>query len=350
MAIVGIAAAQDHVNPNQPTIDQINDRKALIDAQDALIKSQIALIKDSYPAFGEDFGKKGALTIESGERDKFHVTARSAAAFAAVADELAALVKPEADEGKRPIVILVDADRIAFQLYWTEKLALDSLQARVAAVLQESVTFAPQAVGTALFTVGTALSQLAQFTQIFRTDKNVAFTDSLLPDEFLLDLVVLRLPVASVRYPSGELDRFLSKDFQSPYAKQLSDVLSKHGRLLASGEAAKNVLGELTTLSTRLVTPDATTKVPALLTVLRGELVQGHVSQAEARTLSVKIASKGGTSLKTSSIWRSDRLYASGGLIVTYRIADAGPNSKVLKAGVVSSESGFVRIPLDSSR
>jgi hypothetical protein len=351
MALAFPVVAQDApANPNQPKIDEIKNRTALVESELALVKAQVALIKESHPLFGDDFGKKGALTIEAADRDKFHVTARSAEAFAAVAKDLADKVRPDKPEDKSPVVILVDADRVAFQTYWSEQLAIDGLQARIKALLGEPPTITPQALGTGLFEVGTLLSQLAQFTQLFRTDKSVSFTDSLLPDELLLDLVALQLPQDVVKYPSGEVDRFLSKDFQSRYGKQLSDVLSKRGRLLALGEPAKAVLDELKELSTRLITPDATTKVPGLVTALRGELVQTHVSLPGARTLSVKVASKGGTSLKTSSIWRSDRLYASGGLIVSYRVADAGPQSKVLKAGVVSSESAFVRIPLDEKK
>lgn len=332
-------------NPNQATIDQINQQKALLTAQDELLKLQAALIKDASPSLGDNFGKKGALTIESAERDKFHVTARSAAAFAGVADELAQRVK--ADPGKGPIVILVDVDRAAFQVYWNEKFALDGLDARIRQVLKKPAAAQAQALGMTVFAVGTALAQLAQLPQLFRADKSVAFTDSLLPDELLLDLLALRLPADRVKYPSGEFDSIMAKDFTSRYVDKLKEVLDQRSALVGAGDAGKDALEELKALSTRLAASDATTKVPGLLTVLRGEIVANHVAKPDARTLSIKVASKGGASLKTSSIWRSDRLYASGGLIVSYRLADASSTANVLQAGVVSVESGFARIRLD---
>ncbi len=332
-------------NPNQPTIDLINQQKALLTAQDELVKLQAALIKDASPSLGDNFGRKGTLTIESGERDKFHVTARSAAAFATVADELVKRVKTAPGAG--PIVILVDADRAAFQTYWIEKFALDNLDTRIRQVLKKPPAAQAQALGMTVFAVGTALAQLAQLPQLFRTDKSVAFTDSVLPDELLLDLVALRLPTDALKYPSAELDGIMAKDFRSRYAEKLKDVLDLRQALVSAGDAAKDGLDELKTLSTRLATSDTTTKVPGLLTVLRGEIVANHVELQDARTLSIKVASKGGASLKTSSIWRSDRLYASGGLIVSYRLADASKNARLLQAGVVSAESGFERIRLD---
>jgi hypothetical protein len=342
-------AADPHVNPDQSTIDSINDRKSLIDAQDALIKSQTSLIKDQSPAFDDNFGKKGALTVDTADRDKFHVTARSAEAFSRMADKLAAITKEAA--GVRPILILVDADRSAVQALWAESTALSSIETKIATALKEPPKVKAQAApGVGLFEVGTVLSQIAQFTQLFRTDKNVSFTDSLLTDDVLLDLVAIGLQGSS-RYPQGETDRFLSKSWNSnsDFGVRLSAALSKRDALVAIGDPGKDALKDISALSDRLATPDATTKLPELFTVLRGELVQTYLSEKDVLTLSVRVVSKGGASLKTSSIWRSDRLYASGGVITSYRISDP-KNPALLKAGVLTMESEFEEVPLISKR
>lgn len=340
-------AAKPHVNPQQSAIDELNDRKAVIAAQSELIDAQTKLIKSAYPAFGENFGKAGAVTVESAERDKFHVTARAAAAFADVAGQLVAIAKvPLQSDPKatRPVLLLTESDRTAWQTYLVENIALAGLETRVMEALRTTPkAFAPTA---GLYAAGLALSQIADFAKLFRTDKSVAFTDALIPDEALLDQVAAGLPADGTYYPAAEIDGSMASNYNSDYLAMLNAVLSRHAELVAKGDAAKDLLKEVDNLATRLVTQDATTKVPLLLTVLRGELAGKHASLPGVLMLSVKVVSKGGTSLKTSSIWRSDRLYASGGLIVSYRLADGQNNFRLLKAGIVSSESGFVEVPL----
>lgn len=399
--------------PDKTTVDLIKRQKELLTAQDELLKIQSGLIKDGTPMLGENFGKKGALTVESGERDKLHVTAKSAQAFSEVADALVAkvmsamppptktasagpasvsppvanspvaataLVKrlmprirtglttarggsasilpaastpalaltPAIPRTITPVVLLTEADRQAFLDYIAEERALDNLEARIQQFLGIQGPIQPSAVGMTVFAVGTALAQLAQLTQIFRSDKSLAFTDSLLPDELLLDLVAVKLASveAAVRYPVVEIDGLMSEKFTSSYVMRVKRILGHHETLVKAGEAAKAILEELKTFAARLATSDSTTKIPVLITVLRGELVAKHANEKGARVLTIKVVSKGGASLKVSSVWRSERLYASGGLIVTYRLV-AVTDGKLLDAGVVSRDSSFERIPLD---
>lgn len=341
------AAAKPHVNPQQSTIDELNDRKAVIAAQNELIDTQTKLIKSTYPAFDDKFGKAGGVTIESAERDKFHVTARAAGAFADVARKLVAIAKvplqPD-QKATRPVLLLTESDRAAWQTYLVENIALQGLESRVGDALgTRPKAFAPMA---GLYAAGLALSQIAGFTKLFRTDKSVAFTDALIPDEALLDQVAAGLPADGTYYPAAEIDGSMASNYDSDYLGKLNALLPRRAELVAKGDAAKDLLKEVDDLATRLVTQDATSKVPLLLTVLRGELAGKHASLPGVLVLSVKVVSKGGTSLKTSSIWRGDRLYASGGLIASYRLADGQNSFRLLKAGIVSSESGFVEVPL----
>lgn len=339
------AADETHKNPNQSQIDQINDSKALIEAQDNLLKAQTALIRDTYPALG-DLGKKGALTVETADRDKFHVTARSAQAFALIADQLVAVLG--ADPVKAgPIVLLQDSDRAATQVYVLEAMALESLEAKVASLLAEPPKATPMALGGGLLELSAILTQVGQFTQLFRTDKSVSFTDSLLSDDVLMDLVAWKIGSGrTVHYPAGELDRFFAKDFTSDYSTRLRALLRKRDAVAKLGDKGKAVFDEMTTLATRLSTPDAATKLPPLLVVLRGELVQNYLSTDGVSLLTVKVVTKGGASLKTSNFFRSDRLYAAGGAVISYRVATSGKNSKTVSSGVLTAESGFVEVPL----
>jgi hypothetical protein len=82
-------------------------------------------------------------------------------------------------------------------------------------------------------------------------------------------------------------------------------------------------------------------KYPNLLWILRGEeaIKQFDAAKAdEGVLLSASIIAKGGFSVVSQSIWRSDKLYSRGGVAVSYRVLD--PKShKVLSTGFVVEES-----------
>lgn len=332
-------------NPDQAQIAAINDRKVLIDAQDSLLKSQTALIKDTYPALG-DLGKKGALVIETAERDKFHVTARSAEAFILLANQLVKKIR-EVDAKKSPVVILQDVDRSAAQSFMSERMALSALEVKVASLLAETANPMPMAFGGGLLELSALLTQFGQFSQLFRTDKNLAFTESQLPDEVLLDLIAWKVGgERAVHYPAGELDRFYANEFSSALLVRLKALLRKRDPIAKLDVKGNDVLAEMSAFATRLASADPTSKVPPIVNVLRGELVQQYLSITDAILLSVKVVSKGGASLKTSGFFRSDHLYAAGGAVVSYRIGTAGKDSKLLTSGVLAAESGFIEVPL----
>jgi hypothetical protein len=171
-----------------------------------------------------------------------------------------------------------------------------------------------------------------------------------------LDLLAVQLP-DKLLYPAVAVDAVYSGAIVSTYGSTLRKTMERRGQLaaIASESNPKDekrkaqagaLLAELDSLSTALLTPDATTKLPMLMLIMRGEIGDAYVSQAGGRVLTVRIAAKGGSSLKTSSIWRSDRLYAAGGVIATYRLTGGNNNPRVLKAGAVTAETGFVEVPL----
>lgn len=346
----------EHVNPNQGAIDALADQKALVDAQNELAKSEAGLAKSKFSGFGDNFGKTGAVTVESAERDKFHITAKSAEAFPDAAKQiLAALPLEEA----KPVVLLTEADRNSVPIYWSEKIKLDRLASAVDDLLGKEVQKAEKEGNADLLGIGSLLSEVAQFTQLFRTDKSVAFAESSLPDELLLDLIAQQAPT-KVIYPSAAMDALWTGGVSSNFGSLVSALFKRRGKLsefsekakgkkdqTAAAAAASAALADLDALATSLATPDVTTKIPLLLTVFRGEFVAGALTSNSGRALTVKVAEKGGASLKTSSIWHSDRLYASGGVVATYRLTSGGTVPTVTRAGVVVSETKFVRVPLD---
>lgn len=349
--------AEEQVNPNQPEIDALKAETALLNAKADLAKAQAA----AFPALPEGTGKNGTLTVETADRDKFHVTARAAESFRDAAKKLAEILK-----GSDQMALLTDADRNAMVTYKAESAKLASLTTRMQSLLGPKSP-KPEALG--LIGVAGLLTQVAQFTKLVRTDKNLAFTDVSLPDELLLDLLVVELP-GTLLYPAAALDAVYAGSLGSAYANSVREVSTRRAEAAAiakleipepkdakdaKGAKAKEealkrkeeavaLLAEIDALATALVAIDANTKLPALMFILRGELAEGYVQVAQARVLTVRVEAKGGSSLKTSSIWRSDRLYAAGGAVVSFRVTK---QAEIVKAGIVTSETQFVRIPLD---
>jgi hypothetical protein len=322
----------------------MNSEKAFLEAQSALFKARVDSEKQQFPGFGDNFGKSGASSFEAAGRDKFHVTAKTAGAYQIAAKELAKILLGEQEAS----VLLTEADRNSVPAYLNESTRLTRIGLEVRQLLGASL--APEASGSAaLIGVGSLLSELAQVTKLFRTDKNVSFSDVDLPDELLTDLIAVEAG-AKVIYPSAYVDSLLDGSYATTFAQGLKQILSRRSELLkltgANKAKADVVLTEINQWASQLTAPDATTKLPLLLTVLRGEVVSGAIKGVSGRTLNIKVLAEGGSSLKTSSIWRSDRLYASGGVVVSYTIAKGGTAPAIIKAGLITSETPFQRIPL----
>lgn len=343
------SSAADQVNPHQAAIDDLNDKKALIKAERDLLEAQAALIKNEYPALPDGFGKKGSLTIEASERDKFHVSARAAESFAQVAAQIATAVEKDCEA---TCVLMTDTDRVALLLYWDEKATLERTARGVESLLGKVKLEAIPEGPLPIVTLGAVLMQAAQLTQIVRTDKSLAFGDAAVPDELLFDYVVFKLK-AKVLYPTGTVDGIISGKITSDFRKNLEALLVRRSALVAASadknkkEKADALIKQVDDFATRLTTVDAATKKPLLLSVLVGEVVDQHLKVASGRSLTLKVLSKGGSSLKTTSIWRSDRLYAAGGIVAMYRVTEGDSAGTIKNVGVAIAETHFKRIPLD---
>jgi len=324
---------------NQAELDELARRTALTEARTKLMTAEISLAKLQFPLQDGDVGKTGVLTIETSDRDKFHVTARSVEAFQMAAKRLAVIVAASS----KAVVILSEVDRVAMAQFRSERFALDSIERRRNGILG-SPTAAPQGLGPSVLSISSALSQMAQFTQLFRSDISLSFTESSLPDTVFTDLLAVELK-QNARYPAGELDSLFVDGKETAFSRSLNGVLTSRDALSKKGDDGKAILADIEALSARLSSTDIMTKMPVLFTVLRGELVANAVGAAPM-SVTVNVVSKGGSSMKTSNIFRSDRLYAAGGLMVSYRLAKTGASSSLELAGVIVEESGFVRVNL----
>ncbi|WP_426176307.1 hypothetical protein [Massilia sp. TWR1-2-2] len=347
---VGVVNAQ-HVNPKQDVVDAAKDETALNEALAAKNKSEATLAASQFPPFPDGFGKAGTVTVDAADRDKFHVTARTAESFKKAADALAATL-PAAKDGKMSI-LLTDADRMAIAVYFKENGRIVAITSEMCALVNEQPFVKPEAFGPELIGVGTLLNEIAQFTKLFRTDKAVSFTSTDLADDILFDLLAVAASDKLI-YPAGSLDALLDGSYATDFARAVRTMTQCRSAQLKApitSDKDKATVAAVDALATELASTDTTTRLPVLLSALRGELVKNSLAAANA-FLSVKVAARGGASLKTSSIWRSDRLYAAGGVVVAYRLTeklDGRSNlsiPKVLMADVITQETEFVQVPL----
>lgn len=313
-----------------------------------LLNSQNEVIKSAFSLLAAE-ARKGELSVSDSERDKFHVTARTAEACTAIAVRLAELTenaRTTVAGVRRPLVILADADTAAVHAFVREEILLAALESKVRALLPEQERrerVLTLAAGVAA--AGSLLTLAGEVGRIFRSDRNLAYTIADLSDDVLLDLVAAQCASENLRYPAGELDRLLDPHYESAYARRLEALLQQKTELAALGDEASTVLDELGNLLNRLAEIPAGSKTTLLFSLLRGELVRDALQTEDAISLSVGIISKGGTSMKVSHSLKSDTLFAAGGLIVSYRICAQGKDARLLTAGILVEESGFKEVP-----
>jgi hypothetical protein len=346
LALGGLQAqTAQRVNPHQAQIDALNDKAALLEAKHKLDKLRAEGGGEQFPALPQGTGKAGTLEFVSDNRDKFHVTARTADAFQKAAEKLAWEL-----QGLDSLTLLGLTDKAALAAYRVEHIRILQLQGSV----QRLTGPAPESMG--VIGIAALLIQLSQITQIVREDKSISFTASELPDEIFLDLLAVRMG-NKLRYPAASLEAAYTGGYPTDLQNSIRAILARRQLLVdivnstttAKGrkDNAAALLGEIDDLAGKLVALDATTKQSYLMTLVRGEAAERSMRETEGRSLQVSLPSQGGMSLKTSSIWRSDRLYASGGVVVAFRVTGGSATPTVLRAGVLSVETPFVEIPLN---
>ncbi|MBS0425842.1 MAG: hypothetical protein JSR41_00990 [Proteobacteria bacterium] len=345
------ARAADGADPVQAETDRLNRETARTVARTNFLNAQAALHKAELPDLPESAGKAGTLTVEEAGRDKFHVTARTAEAFETAAGRLATML----DKRSGSVTLLTDADRASIPAFWTQRVALSRVRKEFEALLGPQAPPAPQpeAAAAALMQIGPVLSFFQQLSRIAKTDKGLSFTDAEIPDDFLLELVASKNS-SKFLYPAAGLDSVLINGHSTDFMKEILHLEARVPELtkLAGTDPTKKVPAaaaeaKFDALVTSLMTADAATKLPLMVTVIRGELASTYLTATNRVAFSVRVAAKGGASLKTSNWWRNDRLFASGGVSVLYRLVDGNQGGQIVMAGVVNAETPFVQVPLD---
>lgn len=370
---VPIAQAEDDADLIKQLQDQkalLDAQKGLIDAQAGLLNSQKSLVDAKYPDFTG--GKTGSMTFGSSV-GAFHANRYAYSALETVAKKIC---DSPALKDKNVLVLSSDdlasiaADRLL-------KNQIDSLRKAYDAALQSTpptVERTPSmgqdrfsAFDPGLYTAAVALSSIADFTKLFRTDQTVSQEAVTLSDSDLATALSGCAPrkflfASSLAIPAllGEKQSLLwlsylnANDLRAQaLALQLKNDVAFSGMdktklatqkeredyvtLRASSAQIKALLATHAQLDTIFTGVNDTTNEPNLLRLLRGEALLDHFTNKDTLLLTANIVLKGGFSVVSKSIWREDKFYSRGGVAVSYRVMDK--YGTVIAANVVSAES-----------
>lgn len=340
-------------------------QKEVAELQKQLIEAQNAIFTAKFGNF--QGGNTGAVTLEGDAADKFHTTVEAYKALSKVATGLCRLVVKEV--GQRKVALIGPDDlRLAAQYRLVNREAEELLLAytKVAKVSDEDLKrtegmrIAPGA--------GVIVSTLIDISKLFRTERHFSFANVQIDDASLMDQVALCLfkepaTASNARYAAVEAANALARDTSKLVRKlellaKSEQALRAKMKDLAAGPSKDSELAEYQALSERYLNfrkgiegTDAGTKLTILLAALQGEAVDDMVKTQKdpaqnAMLLTAHIATSGGLTMISKGTFRSDRVFSSGGVVVTYRLLDG---DKIKAAGSMDAESDLIEI-LKSSK
>ncbi|MGA7179828.1 MAG: hypothetical protein WBX11_09630 [Thiobacillaceae bacterium] len=327
------------------------------------------------------------MTFNKDSVDPFHAASETYAAVSAAATDICTAAESVTWKGAddksfspKKFGILVDSDLNAITAYQFTSWSLthlaqdfehamanyDDARKRYLDAIKQPVQklFLP-----GLATVAGVLSVGLDVAKWFRTNLEVHPETPSVTDQDLADAIFSCMDPTKVTYPSAERAKAITSwDNSSTKAllEKVDGLSSQANRDVIEGksyedpgkgkegksefDALQSVVTTLDALGTHykdlmgsLIATDATTKAPLLLTVLQGETTSKSLLDVDA-LLSARRLTVAGFSVKSESIWRSDQLFASGGVIVSYQITDKNGNLK--KVGIVTKEGKLHRVDL----
>lgn len=361
-------------------------QKGVIEAQKDLLGAEIDLLQKKFPTLPA--GKAGSVAIEQGSGDTLHATRQAYEALESAALQLCKDVKAVAEGREKPVVIITAEDlRLAAQ-YRVVKGEAEALQEEFTKLLE------PKKVGVAgapaAAVIGMGLSTLIDLTKLFRTDRKLYFAAVSLQEAELADMVAMCLTtadndtgaaLAKVKYARLETESAIAFG-QSDLLQRLDQLARDNVALdakiretesaIAKAEESKDSAEKLKaadmkrnvaawkalaaryqTFRSSLAGTDAATRLAIMLAALQGEAVVKMMqpdggapgaktaSKPSVKLLTMRVAASGGTTMVTSSTFRSDRMYSTGGVVVTFRLTDG---DRVQLAGSIGRDSPLVEV------
>jgi len=363
---------------NVDAIKQLQDQKALSDAQKDLIKSQADalaaqkdLINAQFPKFSG--GKSGEIAFSGSSVDSFHANLFAYDALSSLACKLA---KNAAFADAKRVLLMSNEDLVSVVATRQVQYQIDQLVKDYKSLLPEDIKF-EVAITQLPYAVGTALSSIADLGRLFRTDQkisqeNISLSDTdlanaligcdpkkfVLPSSLSLSSYFLDAPNASALWnaykEAGDYrSQVISKlkrarvELATMDASKLADKAgdrAKYIQLKTRADRIDSLLERHTSLDGIVLGVNETTKEPILVRLLRGEAIKNVVANKNEKAvlLTASVVLKGGFSVVSQSIWREDKFYSRGGLVISYRAQN--PDGSVIASGFMSEESSPARV------
>jgi hypothetical protein len=359
-----VAETSDSKNSTDPVVDELKKSTARLEAQIENNTKSLDLLKQQVPTLEggkEGEASKGAYAIGAWEK----VFERMTDAANVLCTKLDVAGK---GENIKDGVIVVSEEDIQLPAVYT---LVSAEQKRLRKELNNLLQKLPQAsTGPAVGPSGAAAPPVAalgviassaiSIAKLFRTDRTLYAEATTISTTALKDEIVKCLstrkaldPNFSVDYPALSSQHTLLSSSDSHFLTEIqtlaTDRQSADLALMQMAKAARpagatDLFGQIDKFLTDLMSTSATQSEPPLVSTVRGEAVHRGLT-ANKSLLLLGIPQQGGLSMVTSSVWRSDRLYVGGGIILAYRLSKGG---LLLDSGIIPKvDPEMMQVPLE---
>ena len=285
-------------------------------------------------------GKDGTIVKSTDNLDSFHSTIQTYQALNQPAKEICEAAFQKAKNKNQKVVFIDEDDALKFTQYKVIKNQMDDIlkppPPGEAKPLNLSLT---------LYAVGALINSVTAFSKLFRTNREVFSEDvTIVPSAWNAALFnqcsqtktkdqQLKFNIGSMGFDASLLLG------ESKFMKKVTELKEIKAEL---GDSKKEEAAKIELLLTSLYKDNGA----VLSQLLQSEYLEKEITLNEDGTriandgaliAKTEIVKKTGFTMKTSNIWRSDRLYSSGAVAVVYSLSNK--DGTVLASDIVINET-----------
>lgn len=176
------------------------------------------------------------------------------------------------------------------------------------------------------------VAELAQAIQDGQSSTKVIYPSVYLPADMSGQLVTQLQALTAFR---ARADGAIAVFSRKTKDQQKADPLRVQVEML------KRLGSETDRLFTDLTTTDATTGLTGLGTLVKAEVLKGHLDQSNSHVLLLRVLAAGGNNRSTRNLFTGGSLTHSGGAVVSYILFDT--NGLVLRSGMLHEYSPYTK-------
>ena len=358
-------AAPATAAPVDPIVEELKRRLNVLEAEKATIeaevdrnKARLELLQQQFPVITG--GNSGSIKFEA-SKGAYAIGAWEMV-FQRMAEGASELCKSLNDTFKSANlkeVILVSEDDLqlpaAYIIVSGEQKRLQLELDAILVIKVDKPSVEPPPVVASIPAIGAIFNSAVSIAKLFRTDI------TLHPEATTVNVTSVKDEIAKclstrqiiVNYPALFARHALLSSSGSEFLVQLqklsADRRSAESKVLQMPSASRpaNALplfAQVDKFMGDLVGASAVSAEVPLLSVVRGEAIQLGLAN-NTSMLMVGIPQQGGLSMITSNVWRSDRLFVGGGMIISYRLSNKG---SILASGTIAKvDPKMKRVTLD---